>query len=130
PFAQLGGESRITTTLYAFRSSAQSVRFLGYAELVGPPVDERKPVVGERRAYYTKTLTDGRPATRLYFTRGRVGVAVEVDGERWTAAKIAGVAAPIDTGVRGLLSGSLRPPAPPAGELAHLPAAAAAPGPP
>ena len=129
-FEKVGGDARITATLYAFRSSAQSTRFLLYTELVGPPVDERNPAVGERRAYYTSTLSDGRPVTRLTFTRGRVGVAVEVKGERWSAAKIAAIAQPIDAAVRGLLAGSLRPPVIPPGELANMPPDSAAPGPP
>jgi len=80
-FAQLGGDGAITATLYAFRSSAQSTKFLLYAELVGPPVDESNPDVGERRAYFRTTLPSGAPATRLYFTRGRVGVSIQVNGE-------------------------------------------------
>jgi hypothetical protein len=127
-FEQLGGNGKITTTLYAFRSAEQSLKFLLYAELVGPPVDEKNPVVGERRAYYRTTLPDGRPVTRLYFMRGRVGVAIEVSGENWSAAKIAGIAQPIDEGVRGLLSGSLKTPPIPAAELARMPPASAAPG--
>jgi hypothetical protein len=128
-FEQVGGHSTIVTTLYAFRSADQSLKFLLYAELVGPPVDEKNPTVGDRRAYYTTTLPDGRPATRLFFTRGRVGVAIEVNGESWSAARVAGIAQPIDAGVRGLLDGSLRPPSIPAAQLALMPAPAAAPGP-
>jgi hypothetical protein len=127
-FEQLGGSGKITTTLYAFRSAEQSLRFLLYAELVGPPVDEKNPVVGDRRAYYRTTLPDGRPMTRLYFMRGRVGVAIEVSGENWSAAKIGSVAGPIDEGVQGLLSGSLKAPSIPAAELALMPSASAAPG--
>ena len=128
-FEQLGGNATITATLYAFRSSDQSTKFLLYAELVGPPVDEQNPAVGERRAYYRTTLPSGDPATRLYFTRGRVGVSIEVNGEGWTAAKIGAIAQPIDTGIQGLLDGSLRPPAIAAADLAHLPSGGAAPGP-
>ena len=128
-FEQLRGNSTIATTLYAFRSSDQSLKFLLYAELVGPPVDEKNPVVGDRRAYYTTTLPDGRPATRLFFTRGRVGVAVEVNGESWSAARIARLAVPIDTGVESLLSGSLKAPAIAPSDLARMPAPSAAPGP-
>src|SRR5207248_2714642 len=86
-YVQLGGDSTITATLYAFRSSAQSLRFLLYAELVGPAVDEKNPDVGDRRAYYTTRLPSGKPATRLYFTRGPVGVSIEVNGQGWSASK-------------------------------------------
>jgi len=120
-FEQLGGNSTIATALYAFRSSDQSLKFLLYAELVGPPVDEKNPVVGDRRAFFTTTLADGRPATRLFFTRGRVGVAVQVNGQNWSATKIARIAAPIDTGIKGLLSGSLKPPAIAPADLALMP---------
>jgi len=128
-FEELGGDSTIVTTLYAFRSNEQSLHFLLYAELVGPPVDERNPMVGDRRAFFHTTLPDGRPATRLYFTRGRVGVAIEVNGQSWSAGKIARIAGPIDHGVEGLLAGKLEPPRIPAGDLARLPAPGAAPGP-
>jgi hypothetical protein len=128
-FEQLGGDATITATLYAFRSSAQSTRFLLYAELVGPAVDEKNPAVDDRRAYYTTTLRSGAPATRLYFTRGPVGVSIEVNGQGWTAAKIGAIGKPIDTGIQGLLSGSLEPPALEAPDLARMPAPAAAPGP-
>jgi hypothetical protein len=128
-FEQLGGNGTITATLYAFRSSDQSTRFLLYAELVGPPVDEKNPMVGERRAYFRTTLPSGAPATRLYFTRGRVGVSIEVNGEGWNAAKIGALAKPIDIGIRGLLDGSLKPPVIAPGELARMPATGAAPGP-
>jgi len=128
-FEQLGGNSTLTATLYAFRSSEQSTKFLLYAELVGPPVDEQNPVVGERRAYYRTTLPGGAPATRLYFTRGRVGVSIEVNGEGWSAAKIGSIARPSDTGIEGLLSGSLRPPAIGTEDLARMPSAGAVPGP-
>jgi hypothetical protein len=127
-FEKLGGDARITTTLYAFRSNEQSTKFLLYAELVGPPVDEKNPAVGERRAYYRTTLPSGVPATRLYFTRGRVGVSIEVNGEGWSAAKIGAIAQPIDTGIQGLLSGELKPPAIAAFELARMPTARIAPG--
>jgi hypothetical protein len=128
-FEQLGGDGRITATLYAFRSSVQSTRFLLYAELVGPPVDEQNPLVGERRAYYQATLPSGAPVTRLFFTRGRVGVSVEVSGQGWSAAKIAAIAKPIDAGIQGLLSGSLKPPPIASAHLAHMPSEGAAPGP-
>ena len=128
-FEQLGGDAGVTTTLYAFRSPAQSVRFLLYAELVGPAVDEQNPAVGERRAYYMTTLPSGAPATRLYFTRGRVGVSIEVKGQGWSAAKIGAIAKPIDAGIQGLLSGKLAPPPIAAADLARMPADAAAPGP-
>jgi hypothetical protein len=128
-FDQLGGNATIATTLYAFRSSDQSLRFLLYAELVGPPVDEKNPLVGDRRAYFTTTLPDGRPATRLFFTRGRVGVAVQVNGQQWSASKIARLAVPIDRGIKGLLSGTVRPPAIAPSDLAHMPPPSAAPGP-
>jgi hypothetical protein len=128
-FEELGGDATVTATLYAFRSSAQSVRFLLYAELVGPAVDEQNPSVGERRAYFRTTLPSGAPATRLYFTRGRVGVSIEVNGQGWSAAKIGAIANPIDAGIQGLISGKLAPPSLPASELARMPAAGAAPGP-
>ena len=127
-YERLGGDGTITTTLYAFRSSEQSTKFLLYAELVGPPVDERNPSVGERRAYDRMTLPSGAPATRLYFTRGPVGVSIEVNGEDWSAAKIGAIAQPIDNGIQGLLSGDLKPPAIAAAELARMPAARIAPG--
>src|SRR5262249_59300106 len=75
-----------------------------------------------------RTGGEGRRVTRLYFMRGRVGVAIEVKGENWSAAKIGGVARPIDEGVQGLLSGSLKAPPIPADQLAHMPASSAAPG--
>jgi len=127
-FEERGGTATITATLYAFRSSDQSTKFLLYAELVGPPVDERNPAVGERRAYYRTTLSSGAPATRLYFTRGRVGVSVEVNGESWSAAKIGAIAHPIDDGIQGLLSGELKPPAIAAADLARMPRSGIAPG--
>jgi hypothetical protein len=128
-FEQLGGNGTITATLYAFRSSEQSTKFLLYAELVGPPVDEKNPAVGERRAYYRMTLPSGSPATRLYFTRGPVGVSIEVNGEGWSASKIGSIAQPIDTGIQGLLSGKLKPPVIAATDLARMPGAGIAPGP-
>jgi hypothetical protein len=128
-FEQLGGNGTLTSTLYAFRSDDQATKFLLYAELVGPPVDEQNPIVGERRAYYTTTLPSGDPATRLSFTRGRVGVSIQVNGERWSAARIGAVAKPIDAGIQGLLAGTLRPPAIAAADRARLPSGAAAPGP-
>jgi len=127
-FEQLGGSATITTTLYAFDSTAKSLQFLLAAELVGPQVDEKNPSVGDRRAYYTTTLEGGQPATRLYFTRGRVGVAVVIDGQHWSASKVASIAKPIDLGVQGLLAGTLEPPSIPPADLAHLPSAGAAPG--
>jgi hypothetical protein len=128
-FAQLGGNATLTTTLYAFRSSAQSTKFLLYAELVGPPVDEQNPTVGERRAYYRTTLPSGAPATRLYFTRGPVGVSIEVNGESWSAAKVGAIAQRIDAGIQGLLSGDLAPPVIAPADLARMPTARSAPGP-
>jgi hypothetical protein len=128
-FEQLGGDATLTATLYAFRSNAQSTKFLLYAELVGPAIDERNPEVGERRAYYATTLPSGAPATRLYFTRGRVGVSIEVNGQEWSPTKIDAVAKPIDAGIQGLLAGKLAPPAIAAADLARLPAPGAAPGP-
>jgi hypothetical protein len=127
-FVKLGSDARISSTLYAFASEGQAVKFLLFAELVGPAVDEKNPVIGDRRAYYTTTLADGRPATRLFFIHGRVGVSVQVNGEAWSAAKIASLAQPIDRGIAGLLAGTLGASSHPASDAARMPSAAAAPG--
>ena len=129
-YHQVGGTSTIATTLYAFDSAAKSREFL-QTELsqAGPFVDQKHPAAGDGRVYYTTTLPGNLPATRLYFTRGLVGVAIEVAGWRWSATKIGSLATPIDVGLQKLLAGKLSPPPIPATDLANMPSASAAPGP-
>jgi hypothetical protein len=128
-FEQLGGNATIVTTLYAFHSSHEAVLFLLFAELVGPAIDEKQPAIGDRHAFYNSTLADGRPLTRFFFIRGRAGVAISVNGQKWSTSKIAGIARPIDEGLQALKAGTLRPPVIPAADLGHLPISGAAPGP-
>jgi hypothetical protein len=128
-FEQLGGSTTITATLYEFRTAHDAYVFLLYGELVGPVVDQDRPAVGERHGYYHATLANGNPVTRLYFTRGRVGVAITVNGQTWSQRRIGGIATPIDDNLKALASGTLRPPTTPAEELAHMPSKSIAPGP-
>jgi hypothetical protein len=128
-FEQLGGDTTITATLYEFRSAHDAYVFLLYGELVGPVVDQARPAVGERHGYYHATLANGKPVTRLYFTRGRVGVAIMVNGQTWNQRRVGAIAKPIDDNLRALASGTLRPPAIPADQLSHMPTEPLAPGP-
>ena len=128
-FEQLGGDGTVTTTLYAFRSSHDAYKFLLYGELVGPVVDRDKPAVGEQHGYYVTTLPDGKPVTHFFFTRGRVGVAITVNRQKWSQSRIANIAQAIDANLKELAAGTLRPTPLPADQLAHMPSAAIAPGP-
>jgi hypothetical protein len=128
-FEQLGGDATITATLYAYRSSHDAYKFLLYGVLVGPVVDRDKPAVGEQHGYYVTTLPDGKPVTHFFFTRGRVGVAITVNRQRWNPSRIANIAQAIDANLKELAAGTLRPTGLPADQLAHMPPDASAPGP-
>jgi hypothetical protein len=128
-FVQLGGDATITATLYAFRSSHDAYKFLLYGELVGPVVDRDKPAVGEQHGFYVTTLPDGKPVTHFFFTRGRVGVAITVNRQRWNQSRIANIAQAIDANLKELAAGTLRATRLPADQLAHMPAGPIAPGP-
>jgi hypothetical protein len=128
-FVQLGGDATITATLYAFRSSHDAYKFLLYGELVGPVVDRDKPAVGDQHGYYVTTLPDGKPVTHFFFTRGRVGVAITVNRQKWNQSRIANVAQAIDANLKELAAGTLRAARLPGDQLAHMPSGTIAPGP-
>jgi hypothetical protein len=128
-FEQLDGDATITATLYAFRSTRDAYKFLLYGVLVGPVVDRDKPAVGEQHGYYVTTLPDGKPVTHFFFTRGRVGVAITVNRQRWNSSRIANIGQAIDANLKELAAGTLRPTGLPADQLAHMPPDASAPGP-
>src|SRR4051794_38039541 len=119
-FVDTSGGGRITTSLYAYRSPGDSAVFLSNATLVGDVIDRERPGVGEERGYYVATLPDRSRATRLYFIRGPVAVAIQASGT-WSRERVAQLARPIDDRVQALLAGKLRAPAIPAAQLARLP---------
>ena len=119
-FAEVGGKHHLVTRLYAFPSRSASALYLSNATLVGDVIDHASPAVGDEHAFYRTTLPDSTPATRFHFTRGAIGVAIQVDAA-WTKTDIERIARPIDERVKALLAGKLRPPAIPASTLARLP---------
>jgi hypothetical protein len=128
-YSKVGGNGRISISLYAYASRAQGSLYVNYATLVGDVIDRERPAIGEGHAFYRTVLPDKRHATRFYFFRGPVAAAIQVEDADWSPSRIERLARPIDDRIRELLAGKLRPPAIPSARLALLPSAAAAPGP-
>jgi hypothetical protein len=128
-YGQLGGRTSIVTRLYAYSSPEISLEFLQSNAIVVERIDQQLPDVGDQHFYFVTTLAGGAPSTRLFFIRGPFGVEIQVDDARWSKGRMGQLAAPIDRALQLLVAGKLRAPAIPAGQLAHLPAAALAPGP-
>lgn len=127
-FDDIKGQTKITTRLYAYANAELGLEYLQSAAIVPGAIDQAKPVIGDQHFYYVTTLTNGSHSTRLYFVHDRIGVQIQVDGALWSRSKIAALGDPIDQRIGQLLAGTLKPPALPAAQLAHLPARGA-PGP-
>ncbi|MEI8105886.1 MAG: hypothetical protein WCH31_08615 [Actinomycetes bacterium] len=128
-YRDIDGKTSIQTALYSFGNERNSLAFIQSEAIVGPPIDQVSPAIGDQHFYFVTTLANGSPSTRFYFTQGSVGVFLEVEGARWSKSRITELAAPIAANVKALIAGHLHAPTLPADEISHLPRSSDAPGP-
>jgi hypothetical protein len=128
-YKEIGSTTTLVTELFAFANAEVSLQFLQSSAIVVERIDQADPAIGDQHFYYLTTTPDGRPATRFYFVRGRIGAAILVNGASWNRSRIAKLAAPVDERIQRLVAGKLAPAPIPAAQLSRLPSPGSAPGP-